>query len=205
MTLVNRMLCIILTVTLSASGLSSCSSCQTTVGLNVLDTPVSEHTAVRMFFDPGNYFHPPLIFRVVAANDTRLNTAPMLPEGRTAFITAIEMQRLIKGLQGMKLSWKESREHIVFDEARNLPPVFYGISVVISSEGTAESGIPPAKICDSLAPLDSALSTPRALWEFQLFRAGFNCKVLGLDGQAYPDHWPWNGKSNNTTSPQRKE
>jgi hypothetical protein len=192
MDLMNRVFRMILTANLTAFGVASCCHCQTPTELNVLGAPVSQHTAVRLFFDNGNYFHPPLIFRVAASNDPRLKTAPMLPEGRIAFVTMSEMERLLRGLHGMGLSWKESKEQTLFGDATKILPVFDGMSIVVSSKGTAESGIHPAKICENLALLDSSLSTPRALWEFQIFRAEYNCKVSGLNGQAYPDHWPWN-------------
>lgn len=178
--------------TLVVVGAVLCCHSQTPGELNVLGSPVDENTAVRLFFDSGNYFHPPLIFRVVTKNDPRLNTAPMLLEGRTTYITASEMQSLLQGLKKSGLSWRESKEQVVFGDATKILPVFYGISiVVVSSKGITESGIDPLKICENLAPLDSALSTPRALWEFQIFRAEYNCKVPGLNSQAYPDHWPW--------------
>lgn len=205
MVFMNRVFRMIFAVMLTAFGVASCCSCQSLTELNVLGAPVSEHTAVRLFFDNGNYFHPPFIFRVVTSNDPRLNTAPMLLEGRIAFITVPEMQRLLRELQGMGLLWKESKEHTVFGDATKILPIFDGMSIVVSSKGTAESGIHPAKICENLAPLDSALSTPRALWEFQMFRAEYNCKVPRLNGQAYPDHWPWNRNSKNTANPQAKE
>lgn len=46
-----------------------------------------ENTAIRFFYDPpgGDYFHVPLVFRPVKNGDSRLNTAPILEEGRTAF------------------------------------------------------------------------------------------------------------------------
>ena len=198
-----RTIQMVLFVVLSAV---SCCYCQAPNELNVLGSPVNEKTAVRFFFDPGNYFHPPLIFRVVAPKDPRLNTAPMLQEGRTAYISGPEMQRLLQGLKSMELSWKESKKQTEFGDATKILPVFYGLSVVVvSSRGTAESGIDLGKICEDLAPLDSTLTTPRALWEFQVFRAEYNCKVPGLDGQAYPDHWPWNAGSENSAGSHPKQ
>lgn len=188
----NRMNRVIRIAVLGVLGVVSSCYCQTPNKLNVLGSSVNDNTAVRFFFDSGNYFHAPLIFRVVAPNDPRLNTAPMLQEGRTAYISVPEMQRLLQGLQSMGLSWKESKKQIEFGDATKILPVFYGLSVVVvSSKGTAESGIDLGKICENLAPLDPALTTPRALWEFQVFRTEYNCKVPGLNGQAYPDHWPW--------------
>ncbi len=177
---------------LTAIGTAPCCPCQASTGLNVLDASVSLNTAVRFFFTPGNYFHTPLIFRVVTSQDQRLNTAPMLPEGRTVYISAPEMQRLLKGLQKLGLSWRESKVKIEFGDATEITPDYRLAITVISSAGTAEAGFDPNKICQNLAPLDSALSTPRALWEFQEFRTEYKCAVPGFNGQKYPDHWPWN-------------
>lgn len=162
---------------------------QTSDDFHVLSSPADQTTAVRFFFDPGNYFHAPLIFRVVAPNDTRLNTAPLLKEGRTAYITAPEMDRLKESLLHMGLSWKESIKMEVFGDATKIIPLYKMAIDVTSSKGTARSGFNPAEICKNLAPLDSSLTTPRALWEFQVFRAEYQCKVPGLNGQAYPNHW----------------
>jgi hypothetical protein len=152
---------------------------------------VDKDTSIRFFFDPGNYFHVPLIFRVAAPSDPRFNTAPLLPEGRTAFISVSEMQKMKQGLMRMGLSWQESKKEDVFGDALKIPSTYSMAITVISLKGTATSGFDPKKICENLAPLDSALTTPRALWEFQVFRAEYNCRIPGLNGKAYPDHWPW--------------
>ena len=75
-------------------GPASPSCCQTPVELNMLNTSVNVDTAVRLFFTPGNYFHAPIIFRVVAPKDSRLNTAPMVQEGRTLCVSMPEMEVL---------------------------------------------------------------------------------------------------------------
>jgi len=174
-------------VLLAVLSVASCCHCQTPNELNVLDAPVNENTTVRFFFNSGNYFHPPLIFRVLSPKDPRLNTAPMLQEGRIAYISEPEMQRLLQGLPKVGLSWRESKKKVKFGDATRIPPVYALVIVVVSPKGTAEAGFDPGKICENLAPLDSALSTPRALWEFQEFRSGYKCVVPGLNHQAYPD------------------
>jgi hypothetical protein len=173
--------------------------------VDVLGTPVNDKTAVRFFFQPGNYFHAPLILRVVAASDPRLNTAPMLVEGRTAYITVPEMRHFLDGLENAELSWHESKQKMVFGDATKIFGPDALVIVVVTPKGTADAQVDPSKICKELAPLDKAFSTPRALWEFQIFRAEYNCKVPGLNGQAYPDHWPWNTDRGNGTRPQPQE
>jgi hypothetical protein len=55
------------------------------------------------------------------------------------------------------------------------------------TKGTAKATIAPDKICETLAPLDSALLTPRALWEFQRFRLQYRCPFLGKRPDAYSE------------------
>jgi hypothetical protein len=205
MNLMNRVFRVMSTAILISIGVVSPSVCQPPVELNVLSAPVNTGTAVRFFFTPGNYFHAPIIFRVVAPKDSRLNTAPMLQEGRTVYISAPEMQRLLKELQKLGLSWRESNKAIEFGDATKILPDYRLAITVLSSSGTAEGGFDPAMICTNLAPLDSSFSTPRALWEFQLFREEYKCKVPGLDGNAYPDHWPWNTGSGNSAGSHPKQ
>jgi hypothetical protein len=125
----------------------------------VLNAPMNENTAVRLFFNEELGLHPPLIFRVVDPKDPRLNTAPMLHEGRTAYISALEMLSLLQELQKIGLSWRESKEIREFGDAKAiLSKNLLGITIV-SSSGTAESGMgfdseDIEKICKTLAPLE---------------------------------------------------
>lgn len=161
---------------------------QASDGLHILSSPADQSTAVRFFFHSGDYFHVPLIFRV-GPDDARLNTAPLLPDGRTAYITASEMDQLKRGLERLGLSWQESKREEAFGDPLKIPLVYQMTITVVSSKGTATAGFDPTKICETLPRLDSTLTTPRALWEFQVFRSEYRCKVPGLNGQAYPDHW----------------
>lgn len=151
----------------------------------MLDCPVDGGPAVRFFYhDEENYFHFPLIFRPVAQGDQRLNTAPMGVEGRTAYISAAEMQQLLQRLMLSDLSWQESEKTEALGSYKRLP----SSDMVVCSKGSARVSLDPKKICDTLAPLDAVLKTPRALWEFQLFRTGYACSVPGFNYHAYPDH-----------------
>jgi len=158
--------------------------------VQIFNSPVDQTTAVR-FCDTAEeqYFHYPLIFRAVDPDDPRLNTAPIASrEGRTAFITKNELSQLIKALEQSNMPWKLSRK---VKSLKWEPPLacFSGMDVlVVCSNGSATSTIKPANICESLKSLDAMLRTPRALWEFQLFRHGYGCEVPGFNFQAYPDH-----------------
>jgi hypothetical protein len=156
----------------------------------VVDYLVNEKTAVRFCdTDEEEYFHVPLIFRAVKTGDGRLNTAPIISrEGRTAFVTVEELRQLVQSLARSSLSWHDSNE---VESLKWKPPLdcFDGMDIlVVCLNGSANSKIPPNKICETLQALDPTLQTPRALWEFQLFRHGYGCKVPGFNFQAYPDH-----------------
>jgi hypothetical protein len=156
--------------------------------LNVFGPPVNRRTAVRFFFNGDNHFHPALIFRVVNRHDVRLNTAPLLNQGRTVYITADEMEKLLRGLQAMT-GWKESQQRIKFGDDIWISPVYALVVLVDSSRGSAQAGFYPDKMCQMLRPLDAAFVTPRALWEFQFCREDFKCNIPGFNYQAYPDHY----------------
>jgi hypothetical protein len=155
----------------------------------LLTTPGEEETVARFFYNPpGDYFHKPLVFRVVKAGDPRLATAPVLLEGRTAYITGGEMRQLIEGLGRAGLSWRISEKVEPLGSFHHL--LIGDVEIrVVSPKGTAVANLHPKRLCTTLQPLDHALATPRALWEFQLFRAQDGCKVPGFNYQAYPDHW----------------
>jgi hypothetical protein len=155
--------------------------------LNILRSSSDESTAMRFFFNPGEYYHSPLIFRVVAPNDSRLNTGPMYLGYGTVYISATEMDHLKRDLTKLGLSWQESKTVEDFDQNPHPTPLYAMVITVVSSKGTAIAGFDPAQICRTLAPLDSTLKTTRALWEFQVFRTGYGCRVPGLDIDAYPD------------------
>ncbi len=142
--------------------------------------------------DEENYFHIPLIFRGVKVGDQRLNTAPIVPqEGRTAYVSGEELDELIRRLGQSDLSWKESKEieSIKWDLPKGHLPCSAEMEVlVVSSKGSWRAKISPKKLCAELVALDPAFHSPRALWEFQLFRHGYGCKVRGFNFEAYPDH-----------------
>jgi hypothetical protein len=170
--------------------MSSASYAQTTGDGNVLNSPADESVAIRFFFQPpGDSFHAPLIFRVVDEKDPRLNTAPILDSGRTAYISLSDMQRLLPAVTHLPLLWRHAETVEVFGSSRVLQLVDTMDITVVSSHGTARAALDPKKICETLKPMDSAIKTPRALWEFQLFRIGYGCKVPGFNYDAYPDHW----------------
>ncbi len=159
-------------------------------GPSLLGIPSNEQTMFRIFYDPsaGDYFHVPLVFRVVKAGDPRLKTAPLLLEGQTVYITGDEIQNLLQGLDRAGLSWKISEKVEALGSYHGL--LIGGVEFrVVSTKGTAVARLDPKKLCTTLQPLDHALRTPRALWEFQLFRVQDGCKVPGFNYQEYPDHW----------------
>lgn len=184
-------LTIIVTLTNASGG--QLSSRQARVTASVLNSPIDDATVVRFFYyPPGDYFHFPLVLRAVKPNSSLFNTAPMREEGRTAYISLPDMKKLVGALSRTGLAWKQMTSVEPLGPFKKLALTGIGLStmqiLVENSNGTATALVAPKNICQTLAPLDSAFSTPRALWEFQLVRWGYNCKVPGFKRDAYPDH-----------------
>jgi hypothetical protein len=159
----------------------------------VLNSPVDEAAIVRFFYyPPGDYFHFPLVLRAVKPTSSLLDTAPMREEGRTAYISLADMQRLVRALSRSDLVWKHTAAVEPLGPFKKLALTGIGVStmqiLVENSNGTATALVAPKNICQTLAPLDSAFSLPRVLWEFQLLRWGYHCRVPGFKRDAYPDH-----------------
>jgi hypothetical protein len=151
---------------------------------SVLNSPVDDKTTVRFFYDPpGDYFHYPLVFRVVEEGNPLLNTASMQKEGQTAYISLSEMRELVRLLAHSGLRWQESETVEVFGSYKKLALAGVGLDAmdvrVVTSRGTAKAEVSPKDIC-TLKPLDAALKGPRILCEFQAFRINYGCKVPGF-------------------------
>jgi hypothetical protein len=159
---------------------------------NSLTLAPDKDSVVRFFFFPShnNYFHVALLFRVVEEGDPRWNTAPVFDEGRTAYISFSEMRSLFAALSAEPLSWEESAKIEELETPKTIRGDGRMDIKILSSGGTAKSGIPPKQMCETLAKLDATLRMPRALWEFQYFRFQFDCPVPNFDPKAYPDRVP---------------
>jgi len=162
--------------------------------VSFLNSPVDDQTVVRFFYYPeGEYIRIPLLFRVVDAGNPLFNTAPMREEGRTVYISLPEMRNLVQTLTRSGLGWEESKIVETPGSYKDLTLIGIGLDTmdvrVLTAKGTAKADISPKAICMILKPLDIALKTPRALWEFQIFRANYGCEVSGLKPNAYPDHY----------------
>ncbi|HEV2224207.1 MAG TPA: hypothetical protein VGR84_14505 [Candidatus Acidoferrales bacterium] len=187
-----RVLALILVI---AGGAGAIRSHQNSGSKSLLNYPVDEHTAVRFFYNLGadksrDYFHGPLTFRAVTETDSRINTRSLvLHQGRTVYISLGEMRNLVDGLARFDVPWESSRELESLDwSIKPLPDTGKMDILAVFSKGTARAKLDPQKICTALNRLDSALKTPRALWEFQRFRLNYGCQVPGFDTGAYPDH-----------------
>lgn len=157
---------------------------------NVRNSPADASTAIRFFFQPpGSYFHVPLILQVAEPKDRRLNTAPLLDAGRTAYISLSEMQQLLPKVTHLVLLWQQGDIVEVFGSASVLPLAHAMDVTIVSSHGTARAAIQPDDICKTLGAMDSALKTPRALWEFQFFRLQYGCRIPGFRRDAYPERY----------------
>jgi hypothetical protein len=95
-----------------------------------------------------------------------LNTAPIANlGGRTPYVTLTEM--LIQKLAQADLSWYES-DRVEVPKRIRPREITDKVQVrIFFANGTDWTLFDPKKICKTLAPVDSALKQPRALWEFQ--------------------------------------
>jgi len=97
------------------------------------------------------------------------------------------MKRFMTLLTRLSLQWDESPMVDSLETYKTIHSYGYGMGIkVLSTNGTAKGLIAQTKICETLASLDSALLTPRALWEFQGFRLQYHCRVPNFDIDAYP-------------------
>ena len=141
------------------------------------------------FYQPtdSEYFHVALLFRVVEENDPRWNTAHSFDVGRTAYVSMTDMQQHMTNLAHSSLRWDESPKIESLETYKNIHNTYGGMGIkVLSANGTAKATIALDKICETLATLDGALLTPRALWEFQHFRLQYHCRVPNFNPDAYP-------------------
>ncbi len=152
--------------------------------------PIEEVIAIRFFYNnESNYFRGPLIFRAVPLGDPKLNTAPMLEEGRTAYISRNEMTTLVSRLSSADLKWQNLNRSEALGKGTKIPYRGDFMQVlVLGLKNMSKGGIEPKEICQKLAPLDAALVSPRARWEFQLLRVNDGCTVQNFDYDAFPDH-----------------
>jgi hypothetical protein len=179
--------CFLLVATLTSAELASGEAATQD---HALTLHAGKESVVRFFFQPpdGEYFHVALLFRVVKKDDPRWNTSALSDVGRTAYVSLSEMQRLMTKLTHLSSQWDESANVEGLETYKTIHSYGYGMGVkVLSTKGTAKATIAPDKICETLAPLDSALLTPRALWEFQRFRLQYRCPVLGYRPDAYSE------------------
>jgi hypothetical protein len=153
-----------------------------------LGGPVDTRTIVRFFYVPPGppeiRPHFPLVLQAVGEKDPRRGTAPVRDEGRTAYISLAEMREVVQILNDSLSSWDTSKDVRVPPSGLDLYfPAGMEI-IVYFSTGTARTVITPSKLCTTLASIDVALRN-RALWEFQLFRRGYDCTVSGFDREKY--------------------
>jgi hypothetical protein len=160
---------------------------------HALTLPAGKDSVIRFFYQPpdGEYFHVALLFRVAKKDDPRWNTTAYSDVGRTAYVSLSEMQQLMTKLGHLSLRWDESIKIESLETYKTIHSYGYGMGIkVLSAKGTAKATIEHDKICETLALLDGALLTPRALWEFQRFRLQYQCRVPSYNPDAYPERVP---------------
>jgi len=156
---------------------------------HALTLVAGKDSVVRFFYQPpdGEYFHFALLFRVIKKHDPRWNTTSYSDVGLAAYISISDMQRLTAKMKRLPLQWDQSETVETLETYRTIHSYGYGMGIkMLAASGTAKALIVPDKICETLASLDDALRTPRALWEFQSFRLQYHCQVPGFNLDAYP-------------------
>jgi len=99
------------------------------------------------------------------------------------------MHDLLERLWQLHISWKESDTAEAFGPSYKAKGVGFLDITIVSPKGTARGSVGSGDVCEGLKSLDSAVKTPRALWEFQMYRWFDGCTVPGFDPKKYPDHW----------------
>jgi hypothetical protein len=157
-------------------------------GSAVLSAPVEPGSTVTFIWlpDEDSQFRNPITFHVVPAGDSRLHSADLRAgEDWNAWVDAAEMGRVVERLRWFNVKWAEThRAAALKDLEAKLAPDTLEI-VVESSAGTARSTTRQAA-CDQLSQIDTALTSPRVLWLFQLFRVNRGCIVQGFDRTRVP-------------------
>jgi hypothetical protein len=163
---------------------------QTVKDSRVLSSVANNNTRIRIFYqhDIEDYFYPPIIVRAVSERDPRRDTAPLKPEGRFVFVTMTEIQELLKILSLSTIGWSETSKAEGLGPSYRAEGLGYLDVTVVSSAGTARSGIDRNRVCKLLANLSTAIDTPRALWEFQYYRWIDGCKVENFDPNRHTSH-----------------
>jgi hypothetical protein len=103
-----------------------------------------------------------------------------------AFVSAGEMKRILGGLKALGLSWVDFSGREVFKDKFNRKGTDMLDITLVSSGATAKTQIRIARMCDLLDRLDSAMPSPRILWQFQTFRWDNGCYVRDYDNSAMP-------------------
>jgi hypothetical protein len=155
----------------------------------VLDSPVTERTAVSFYWfgDEESHFRVPINFYVVPDGDGRLHKVNWnFPRSASAFMTASEMMGLIERLKALNLEWIDSKGREDFKDGLDRRDYWILDITVLSSKSTSRSGIRIARMWDKLARLDSAMPTPRILSQFQTFRWDNGCDVPGYVNYEIP-------------------
>jgi len=155
----------------------------------VLNAPANTSSEVSFVWlaEQDDRFRHPMNLYVVDLNDPRLHTVNVLVEGSwDAYIAAPEMEQVLARLRSFDLKWAESprREAIVEWESKMVREALE--IYVVSSMGAAREVSHLPHLCQMLGEIDPALSSPRVLWQFQLFRVERGCMISNFNINAFP-------------------
>ncbi len=149
----------------------------------LIDWKNEEDLGIRIYYaPPGLAWHPPIIFLPISPLDQRLGDL----DREVISVTPTEMRALAAKLAVVSLEWKAD------DTTESLFPGFWHLAteldprrlqfMVSCGKGSCEAYLDPARLCEVLSTFDSSITTVKALWHFQAYRANLGCKVDGYNG-----------------------
>lgn len=154
---------------------------------DLLRSTAQVDTGIHFYYFEGAAVQEPVMFLAVNNNDPRINTAAWNQQGRIVYISVDEASSILHVLDDLHIRWNKLPGTNKFADVQSLLHVDRMTITVITAQGSLEGGINPQSVCSVLASMDSAFRSRRALWEFQMFTAEYNCRVPGLQRDLYKD------------------
>ncbi len=153
----------------------------------ILTSTVDENTVVRFYYEPllRDHYIYPLVLRVGADDVDKMQSAPILTEGLTVCISLSEMKDLVAAIIKSVNMPIQTNHSEVLGAFEFLPEMREMDVVIIYSKGAARGSIAPKDICTKLSLLNSTVKSPRAKWQFELFRVHYACHVHDFDSLKY--------------------
>jgi hypothetical protein len=158
----------------------------------LFDTPVTEKTALSFFWfgDMDSHFRNPVNFFVVKDADHQLHKVQLTDfvkdDQANVFVSEEEMERILKAVKALDLSWYDSSGRKKFESAGRRRGTGMLDITLVDLDRTGEAHIRIAEMCNLLDRLDSTMPTPRILWQFRTFRWDNGCEIPGYENHSVP-------------------